>query len=197
MFLALFSRFLGVRGATYPRWGAILATLAVSLILLVEAEGQTVTKPNKRIIGATAVLTEASSGLPFAARVDTGAASCSLHVDKIEIKDEAKKPVDNIGKEIRFQIKNHEGKSAWVDATIASVVRVRSSTLKDGDFDRRYKVRLTLEWGDFAKEVLVTLNDRTDMNFPLLVGRNFLRHDFLVDVDIDSSDAPLANARDE
>jgi hypothetical protein len=28
----------------------------------------------------------------------------------------------------------------------------------------------------------VTLNDRTDMEFPLLIGRNFLRDDFLVDV---------------
>jgi len=30
--------------------------------------------------------------------------------------------------------------------------------------------------------VLVTLNDRTDMEYPLLVGRNYLRGDFLVDV---------------
>ena len=144
----------------------------------------------KRIIGATATLTEASSGLPFSARVDTGAASCSLHVEKIEIDDEAKKPLDNIGKAVRFQIKNEQGKTAWVDSTIAGVVRVRSSALKDGDFDRRYKVRLTLQWDDFEKEVLVTLNDRTDMQFPLLIGRNFLRHDFLVDVDIDSRDKP-------
>jgi hypothetical protein len=36
---------------------------------------------------------------------------------------------------------------------------------------------------DFEKKVLVTLNDRTDMEFPLLIGRNFLRGDFLVDVE--------------
>jgi hypothetical protein len=33
--------------------------------------------------------------------------------------------------------------------------------------------------------VLVTLNDRTSMDYPLLVGRNFLHGDFLVDVDMD------------
>jgi hypothetical protein len=43
-------------------------------------------------------------------------------------------------------------------------------------------VLLTLRWKDFEKEVLVTLNDRTDMEYPLLIGRNFLRGDFLVDV---------------
>ena len=39
-----------------------------------------------------------------------------------------------------------------------------------------------MQWKDFRKEVLVTLNDRTDMEYPLLLGRNFLRGDFLVDV---------------
>jgi len=170
--------------------GAILVALCLLLIFLVDAGGQTVSKPKKQIIGATAILVEESSSLPFAARVDTGAASCSLHVEKIEIADEAKIPKDNIGKLIRFQIKNEQGGTAWVDSRIASVVRVRSSALKEGGFDRRYKVPVTLKWGDFGKEVLVTLNDRTEMNFPLLIGRNFLRRDFLVDVDIDSIDEP-------
>jgi hypothetical protein len=61
---------------------------------------------------------------------------------------------------------------------------VKSSSLASGDYDHRYKVRLTLQWKDVRKEVLVTLNDRTDMEYPLLVGRNFLRGDFLVDVSL-------------
>jgi hypothetical protein len=32
------------------------------------------------------------------------------------------------------------------------------------------------------KKVLVTLNDREQMKYPLLLGRNFLRDDFLVNV---------------
>jgi hypothetical protein len=40
------------------------------------------------------------------------------------------------------------------------------------------------------KEVLVTLNDRTSMEYPLLVGRNFLQSDFLVDVDEDKEQSP-------
>jgi hypothetical protein len=169
-----------------------LIALSVATSIAADADGQTVTKSDKHIIGATAVLTETGSGLPFAARIDTGAASCSLHVEKMEIKGEAPKPLDNIGKTVRFLLKNDKGDTSWVEAKIAGVVRVRSSALKEGEFDRRYKVPLTLKWGDFEKEVLVTLNDRTDMKFPLLVGRNYLRRDFLVDVDIDNHDAPLA-----
>jgi hypothetical protein len=176
---------------------AALAALCMSMLTAANGGAQTVAKPEKHIIGATAVLTEASSGLRFGARVDTGAASCSLHVEKMEIKDEEKKPLRNIGKAVRFLVKNEKGKSAWIDSTIAGVVRVHSSALKDGEYDRRYKVRLNLKWSDVNKEVLVTLNDRTDMSFPLLVGRNYLRHDFLVDVDLDSRNEPLAEETDE
>jgi hypothetical protein len=90
--------------------------------------------------------------------------------------------MQNIGKTVRFLIKGATGKSEWIETTIAGAVRVKSSVFKDGEFDRRYKVRLTLRWKDVEKEVLVTLNDRTDMAYPVLIGRNFLRGDFLVDV---------------
>jgi hypothetical protein len=187
--LAVF-RYSSVPHAVGPRrWLLVLFfTLWATVTGLLAAGDETVSKPKKHIIGATAILTEVSTKLPFAARVDTGAHTCSLHVEKIEIKDEAEKPLKNIGKTIRFLIKNEQGQSEWVETTIASVVRVHSSALKEGDFDRRYKVRLTLQWDEVRKEVLVTLNDRTAMDYPLLVGRNFLRHDFLVDVDIDNRD---------
>jgi hypothetical protein len=137
---------------------------------------------DKHIIGATATVREASTGIPFSARIDTGAKTCSIHVEKMEIEDASPRRLQNIGKTIRFLIKGDNGKSAWLESEIAAAVRVKSSTLKIGEFDSRYKVRLTLRWKDVEKEVLVTLNDRTDMVYPLLIGRNFLRGDFLVDV---------------
>jgi hypothetical protein len=163
------------------RWAIWLATPIVVFSAL-SAWGQTVGKETKRIIGATAKIKEVSSGFAFPARVDTGAQSCSLHVEKIEIEDESTRRTRNIGKKVRFQLKDSRGKTEWVESTIASTVRVKSSTLKLGEYDQRYKVRLPLEWNGFRKEVLVTLNDRTDMEYPLLIGRNFLRGDFLVDV---------------
>jgi hypothetical protein len=49
-------------------------------------------------------------------------------------------------------------------------------------------VMLPLEWNGVKKDVLVTINDRTDMDYPLLIGRNFLRGDFVVDVEVDNKD---------
>lgn len=161
----------------------ILLVLAVGVGVVMNAHGKdSVPKAQKRIIGATATLTEVSSDLSFPARVDTGAETCSLHVEKVEIQDKTAKRVSNIGKTVRFLLKDKDGKTKWADAIIADAVRVRSSSLKTGEYDHRYKVRLTLQWKDFRKEVLVTLNDRTAMEFPLLIGRNFLQGDFLVDV---------------
>ena len=82
---------------------------------------------SKQVIGATATITEAKSGLPFSARIDTGAATCSIHAMKWEIKDPAKRAPDNVGKPIRVLIKNDKGDEEWVDTVIAGRVRIRNS----------------------------------------------------------------------
>jgi hypothetical protein len=159
--------------------------VALSAALNAWGEEAVSTRPNnsKLVIGATATLTEVSTGFSFPARIDTGAQSCSLHVEKIEIKNESTKPAANVGKNVRFLVQGQNGKSEWIETTIAKAVRVKSAALGLGEVDRRYKVWLTFQLKGFRKKVLVTLNDRTDMEFPLLIGRNFLRGDFLVDVD--------------
>jgi hypothetical protein len=164
---------------------AIVLVFAVACGVMSAKENDQSSKHQKRVIGATAIFTETISGLSFPARVDTGAETCSLHVEKVEISDRTAKRVRNIGKNVRFLLKANDGKTQWVESVVADAVRVKSSSLKGGEFDHRYKVRLTLQWKDVRKEVLVTLNDRTAMEYPLLIGRNFLRNDFLVDVDVD------------
>jgi|GEM_PF-635632 len=133
----------------------------------------------KRVIGATATVEEVKSDLLFKARVDTGATTSSLHVEDYVIEDEAKEMVDNVGKKIRFRIRNHDGKSEWLESKIAEVSVVKTSV----DREERYKVRLTLRLHEVQKRVLVTLNDRSHMKYPMLLGRNFLRGAFIVDVD--------------
>jgi hypothetical protein len=129
-------------------------------------------------IGPTATVVEVSTGLPFAARVDTGATRCSIHCEAMEIEDASPDPGNNVGKPIRFLTKNKKGESEWIESQIVSRVVVRTPE----QIDERYTVRLDLRWKDVEKKVLVTLNDRQGMNYPLLLGRNFLRGDFLVDL---------------
>lgn len=157
--------------------------LVIGLALVVHANAKDSTaKKEKRVIGSTALITETESGFAFPGRVDTGAETCSLHVEKIVIEDKTARRLKNVGKPIRILLKDQDGKTHWIETVVADAVRVKSSTLPGGEYDHRYKVRLTLEWQGVSKEVLVTLNNRTDMEYPLLIGRNFLRGDFLVDV---------------
>ena len=166
---------------------ALLAT-PILLICALPLMGKTVSSKKKHVIGATARIKEVSTGLEFAARIDTGAKSCSIHVDKWEIKDPDPKPLRNVGKSIRFLVANDEGESDWIETIVAGRVRIRNSAQNNGAYHGRYKVRLTLEWEGVKKEVLVTLTDRAGMEYPLLIGRNYLRGDFLVDVEKDSDD---------
>ena len=161
------------------------AALPVALLLFAApALGQLEAEEQGRLIGATATVTEVSTGLPFDARVDTGATSCSIHCEKMKIEDPSDDPRENVGKPVRFLVKNSAGETEWIEAKIVDHVIVRTSEKSDD----RYRVRLKLRYEDVEKKVLVTLNDRQKMNYPLLLGRNFLSGDFLVDVAQDHND---------
>lgn len=135
---------------------------------------------HKRIIGPTTIVAEADSELPFKARVDTGAKTSSVHVEEWAIEDESGQMEENLGKMIRFRVKNHHGESQWIQSRIEDISVVKTSEQEEA----RYKVGMTLRCNDVEKKVLVTLNDRSHMKYPMLLGRNFLQGDFVVDVDL-------------
>lgn len=169
-------------------WRAPLAAAAVILAFsatarpAVSAEAASEPTPTIRekfVIGPTATVAEVKTDMQFRARVDTGATSSSVHVEEYEIEDEAPEMADNVGKRIRFRITNQDGESEWLRSKIAQVTLVKTSV----DKQERYKVKLTLRLHEVKKRVLVTLNDRSHMKYPMLLGRNFLKGDFIVDVD--------------
>jgi len=105
------------------------------------------------------------------ARIDSGAQSSSAHCDKIWIERMAGEKVlccrflKRSAKVVRF---NHFSRK-----------RVKSS---NGTLQTRYSVRLKIRLGEVEKTSEVTLTDRSTMNYSVLLGRRFLRGDFLIDV---------------
>jgi hypothetical protein len=132
----------------------------------------------RRLVGPVALVLEGESGLAFRARVDTGAERCSLHVAEWEIRDPAPEMAENVGKTIRFRLENRCGKSWWLERQIAEVALVRTSEREE----LRYMVPLKLCLHGVQREVLVSLNDRSEMQYAMLVGRNYLAGQFVVDV---------------
>ncbi len=153
---------------------AVTLTLSLRTALLSYSE-----RP-AAVLGETAAITEVSTGVEFTARVDTGAAVSSIHVEPedVVIEDESPEPTENVAKKVRLRLDNGEGRKAWVEARVADYVEVRSAN----GAEHRYQVRLPLQCGDVQKIATLNLKDRSEMTYRLLLGRDFLRDDFVVDV---------------
>lgn len=171
---------------------SLLAVLTCAVLVLLRNYGDRTPSPGTtpdvsvvslgdsdlRLIGPVALVEEEESGLEFRARVDTGASRCSLHVAEWEIDDPSPSMFDNVGKTIRFQVENRCGKSKWLERKIAEVALFRTSEREE----MRYMVLLELCLDGVERQVLVSLNDRSGMEYAMLVGRNYLAGEFVVNV---------------
>ncbi len=136
---------------------------------------------NKHIIGQTEMIVVVETGLAFKARIDTGAKHTSIHATDISVEGGSEVMAENIGKEITFKTSNEKNESRYIKTAIKEVSRVRSSQGREF----RYVVELKLSWKDVSKKVKVNLRNREKMTYKLLIGRNWLENDFIVDVERD------------
>jgi hypothetical protein len=120
------------------------------------------------VIGGVETLRVREADLAFRARIDTGAAACSVHATDVRIE----------GALVSFTLENERGERRALRAPIADEAHV---TTAHGS-DVRPRVALHLSLGRIEKRVLVSLRDRSQMEHKLLVGRDFLAGDFVVDV---------------
>lgn len=144
---------------------AVLATAALSTPALAD-EGI------KSVAGWVEHAVLLPKGLEVRAKLDTGARTSSLNaVDPVFFSRDGTRWV-------RFAVTSHAGRSAMLEQPI-----VRTSKIKR-HFGRRQSrpvVRLDICVGHIHKEVEVNLVDRSGLNYQLLIGRNFLSGDIVVD----------------
>jgi hypothetical protein len=103
---------------------------------------------------------------PLVAKIDTGAQGAALHADEIEI----------IGRRVRFVIENG-GRRHTYRAPLAGHKRVKSS---NGQAETRPVIRATLQIGHTVFKAEVSLTNRTDMGYPMLIGRTTIKGRFIV-----------------
>ncbi|SET59026.1 Uncharacterized conserved protein [Nitrosomonas marina] len=115
----------------------------------------------------------------FSARVDSGAKSTSIHAIEIEVEDAADTMMDNVGKQVNFNIVNEEGKTWSLSRRISSVTKVRNSQ----GVEYRYNVPLRLGWNGINKTVDVNLRDRSKMTYKLLIGRDWMNREVVIDLE--------------
>lgn len=125
---------------------------------------------------ATVEIEEA--GLPFVARLDTGATVSSINAHDLDVIDGGMAPSrDDTGRMIRFALVNHAGERRELTARIEEVRGVRTADCRE----LRYHVYLTVRFRGRSYRVLTNLNDRSRSEDKMLLGRNWLRYGFAVD----------------
>jgi hypothetical protein len=108
-------------------------------------------------------------GIP--AKIDTGARTSSLHA---EVLDDFERAGERF---VRFCVDwggiRHECEAIHVD--------IRGITSSNGETQNRYVIKTPIRIGATVFRTEISLADRSDMRFPMLVGRTALRRHFVVD----------------
>jgi hypothetical protein len=134
----------------------------------------------KMTVGAVEKIYIPEVKLYFLARIDTGAKMTSINAQNIKIENPNKNKEENIGKKISFDVINEKNEQYKFVTNIVGIKQVRNAQ----GVETRYMVPLTLRWKDFEKKINVNLRDRTKMTYKLLIGRDWLMDDFVVDVSV-------------
>ena len=153
-----------------------LSFILIALLLV----GCTHTSNDKMVIGETARISLTEPGIEYLARIDTGARVTSVHALDMKVSGGVSDKKDNVGKMVTFSTENEKGERREITTKIIDVAKVRNAQ----GVEYRYVVDLKLGWKDMAKGGEVNLRDRSAMSYKLLIGRNWLSKDFIVDVDV-------------
>ena len=140
-----------------------------------------VDEQQRKILGAVETVELKEAELSFVGRVDTGAKRTSIHALDIIVDGDVvlEKDADVKGLPISFNVLTKEGQSKRIRTVIDKIVFVQNS--EGGEY--RYVVPLSFLWQGITKTIQVTLNDRSRMSYRLLLGRNWITKDFIVNVD--------------
>lgn len=113
--------------------------------------------------------------LQVKAKIDTGALNTSLHCTSCD------QTFERDGKEwVRFSVTNWRGESIELERPVIGRTAITRHFGKSQD---RLVISLPVCLGGVLKEREVNVVDRSNFNYQMLIGRNFLAGDFVVDPD--------------
>lgn len=134
---------------------------------------------DKELVGRSEWIGLADIGTYLRARIDSGANTSSLSAKDIT-------RFERDGEDwVRFKLGVNEDdvvvddvRNEWIEAPVERRVRI----LQAAGSESRPVVSLLMTLGSIREPVEFTLNDRTHLNYPVLLGRRFLMDIALIDV---------------
>lgn len=107
------------------------------------------------------------------AKIDTGADNCSVHAKKISYSK------DDTGHLIAsFKVQNRYGESKTIKRKVIRTAKIKT---KVGGLQRRPVVSIGICIDTIDEYIECNLVDRSHFDYPVLLGRNFLASNVLVD----------------
>jgi biotin carboxyl carrier protein len=136
-------------------------------------------EPPKLRTGWVELVTLPDLAIPrLKAKIDTGARTSALHVVRMRTVDTTGGPLHRPILEITVPGGGRGRKPHRVRAAVRGYVVVRDTS---GRMERRPVIETALHLGPLRKRIAVTLTDRGDMLFPMLIGRTALGGGVVVD----------------
>ncbi len=105
------------------------------------------------------------------AKIDTGAYTCSIHCENILLKTVQGKHI------LTFQL---------TDERVYSFENFHQKKIKNsfGEMEVRYIIKTLIQIGHKKIKTTISLSDRENMRYPVLIGRRLLKGKFIVDVNL-------------
>ncbi|MGD8483503.1 MAG: RimK/LysX family protein, partial [Thioalkalispiraceae bacterium] len=123
----------------------------------------------KHVVGWVEKVSIHPGNLDVKAKIDSGARTSSLHCDCIQIKEKEGE------KWVSFTVTNFKGEQVRLERKIQRMSKIKRHF---GELQERIVIKLGVCLGNVYKDIEVNVVDRTGLNYPMLIGRNFLSGDF-------------------
>jgi hypothetical protein len=126
----------------------------------------------RELVGWAEVAVIHPGNLSIRAKIDTGARTSSLNCKCHDI-------YEKDGEQwLRFSVDSHDATRLWLDRKVHRFAKIKRHF---GGVQERPVIMLGICLGGVYRETEVNMIDRSGLDFPLLVGRQFLEEKFLVD----------------
>jgi hypothetical protein len=110
------------------------------------------------------------------AKIDTGAYSSSIHCHHIKL---AKRDGRQV---LKFKLLDPEHENYQKRVFVFKNFKTTKVKSSNGKSENRFVIKTNVEIFDKKFKTEFTLTDRSDMKYPILLGRKFIKQGFIVDV---------------
>lgn len=128
---------------------------------------------DKKIVGRKEIISILDLELfDLDAKVDTGADSNALHCDDIVVN----------GENVEFTLLDEVHPSYHGKRMKLPIYKIKKVKSSNGQIQLRPSIKVIVNFMGKNYKSVISLTNRADMKFPMLIGRRFLKDRFLVDV---------------